>query len=190
MHEATKESRRAWPLGAALALAVGAGIVATAFAGIVLVVTRAAFAFADRVDLVRPVDLSRWEGRITWALAFCVVAIAIRAGVVLAAPDTPTPRVWASVLVGLGAGLVLVASPYWPAAAVGAGWGFGLGRTPVEMGVAGGVGVVVALLGFATDVVDTLDAAVAGTIGAVIVAVALGVAHLVADRLPGPTGGA
>lgn len=181
---APSTQRRTWPLGAGLAMAVGAGIVASLFAAIVLLVAQAALSFLDRVDLVDPVVLATWEGWVVWLLALAVVAIVIRAGAVLTS-DTPEVRKWGAILVGLGVGLVLAASPFWPAAAVGAGWGVGIGRNLQEIGVATGIGIVVALFGFATDVATLLEATVQGIVAAAIVALLLTVAALAHDRLTG-----
>lgn len=181
---APKTQRRTWPLGAGLAMAVGAGVVASLFAAVVLLVTRAAFSFLDRVDLVEGVAMAKWEDRVVWLLALAVVAIVIRAGAVLTS-DTPEVRKWGAILVGLGLGLVLAASPFWPAAAVGAGWGIGIGRNLQEIGVATGIGIVVALFGFTTDVATLLEATVQGILAAAIVALLITIAALAHDRLSG-----
>ena len=183
MDDAPVATRRSMAVGLALATALGAGLVATVFAAIVLLVARAASDFLDRVDLVGPAVLAEWEGRITWFLAFVVVAITIRAGVVLAAPDVTAGRIWGAVLAGVGAGVLLVSSPFWPAAAVGVGWGLGIGRTPIEWGAAGAIGVAVALFGFAAEVTSLVDAVVSGFVAAAIVALLLAVADLVRGRV-------
>ncbi len=180
-----EQRRRLWPVGAALAMAVGAGIAATVFSAVVILVARAGSSFLDRVDLVAPVVLERWEGRLVWLLAIVVVAISIRAGIVLGS-DVPAARVWSAMLIGLGFGLVLSSSPLWPAAAAGAGWGFGIGRNPVEMASAAGAGLVVTLFGYGVEEGSLTDSAVQGVIAMAIVALLLTAAAMIRDRWFGP----
>jgi hypothetical protein len=157
-------------VGRALAGGVIAGVIAVGLGIVVGLVVWAALGFSVRQGLIDAADAEAWLGGTTSALALASVAVAIRFGARSIAPAAPPVMAWAGIAAGLGAGLVLWSSPWWAAAAVGVGWGVGGSRDLVRAAVSGGVGIVVALVGFGLEPATLTASVVVGIVGVAIVA--------------------
>lgn len=153
-----------------LAGGVVAGVVAVGLAAVVGVVVWAALSFAVRQGLTESTVADEWLGRARVLLALGAAGVGVRFGIRGVNPAVPGSRVVAAVALGLGAALLLWPSAWWPAAAVGVGWGVGAGRNVVRVVASAGVGLVVALVGLGLETTSLTSAVMTGIGSAAIVA--------------------
>ncbi|MEX1288264.1 MAG: hypothetical protein AB1Z57_10035, partial [Acidimicrobiia bacterium] len=157
----------------ALGTALAAGALGVALAVVVGIVATAALGVVERSGLLAAVTVDRWLDRLVALLAVVVVGVVIGVGVATADGPVARTRLLGSVLAGLGAGLVLAASPAWPGAAVAVGWSAGLATTPARFAIAAAPGLVVGLVGFAIESDSLSGRLVAGAVAAAVSALAM-----------------